>query len=141
MHNIEAVGGNGKERHPGSPPWAFSLTPAKKRDFGALRTKRNDPLFVGGLRGKTHFPSALTRNKCRRVSKLRATKDATARTAWRIKVHFPKTFSLSESSAGYVSALLQRYAEEKPTELGDLALGRSIVCFVIDVGRGRSIRR
>jgi hypothetical protein len=49
-----------------------------------------------------------------------------------LKVHFPKTFSLTEPSAGYVSALLQRYSEEKLTDAGDLVGAQH--CFVIDVG-------
>jgi hypothetical protein len=49
-----------------------------------------------------------------------------------LKVHFPKTFSLDADAGGYVSALLQRYSEEKLASPEE-AVG-SAYCFVIDVG-------
>jgi len=49
-----------------------------------------------------------------------------------LKVHFSKTFTLDAASAGIVSAVLQRYAEDKISG-GDEIVG-SQYCFVIDVG-------
>lgn len=49
-----------------------------------------------------------------------------------VKLHFPKTFSLNPESAGYVSALLQRYTEEKLVENGELMFAN--YCTIIDIG-------
>lgn len=49
-----------------------------------------------------------------------------------LKVHFSKTFPLGLDGAGYVSAVLQRYAEDKLLEDDDVV--GSQFCSVIDVG-------
>ncbi len=48
-----------------------------------------------------------------------------------LKLHFPKTFSLSEDAAGYVSAILQEYFRTCFAAEGE-AYGP--YCFVLDVG-------
>jgi hypothetical protein len=48
-----------------------------------------------------------------------------------IKLHFPRTFSLTEDSAGYVSAVLQEYFKVHFNEEGEVY---APYCFVIDVG-------
>ena len=52
-----------------------------------------------------------------------------------LKVHFSRTFPLTDVSAGYVAAVLQRYAEDKLIE-GDEIVGPTY-CFVVDIGSGR----
>ncbi len=49
-----------------------------------------------------------------------------------LKVHFSRTFPLTDVSAGYVSAVLQRYAEYKLIQ--DDEIVAPTYCFVIDVG-------
>ena len=49
-----------------------------------------------------------------------------------LKVHFSKTFPLNQDGAGYVSAVLQRYTEDKLLD-GDEAVS-SQFCPVIDIG-------
>ena len=51
-----------------------------------------------------------------------------------LKIHFSRTFPLTEVSGGYVAAVLQRYAEDKLIE-GDEIVGPAY-CFVIDIGSG-----
>ena len=48
-----------------------------------------------------------------------------------LKVHFPRTFPLTNVSAGYVAAVLQRYVGDK---LIDDEIVAPTYCFVIDVG-------
>ena len=49
-----------------------------------------------------------------------------------LKVHFSRTFPLTDVSAGYVAAVLQRYVADKLIG-GDEIVGPSY-CFVIDIG-------
>ena len=49
-----------------------------------------------------------------------------------VKVHFSRTFPLTNVSAGYVSAVLQRYTEDKLIE--DAEIVAPTYCFVIDIG-------
>jgi hypothetical protein len=49
-----------------------------------------------------------------------------------MKLHFSKTFSLDEDAAGYVSALLQRYSEDKLVEHGEMVATN--YCAIVDVG-------
>lgn len=48
-----------------------------------------------------------------------------------IKLHFPRTYSLSQDGAGYVSAILQRWCEHTQNEDGTVS---GSLCRVIDVG-------
>ncbi len=48
-----------------------------------------------------------------------------------LKLHFPRTFSLTEDSAGYVSAILQEWSK---THLADEGAVNGSMCPVIDVG-------
>lgn len=48
-----------------------------------------------------------------------------------IKLHFPKTFSLSDDSAGYVSAILQEYFRVNFYDDGEVY---APYCFVVDIG-------
>jgi hypothetical protein len=47
-----------------------------------------------------------------------------------VKIHFPRTFPLSESSAGYVSAVLQEWCKTYIPDDGNVF---APLCFVIDV--------
>ncbi len=49
-----------------------------------------------------------------------------------VKLHFSRTFPHSDVSAGYVSAVLQRYSEDKLASVDEVA--SPSYCFVIDVG-------
>ena len=49
-----------------------------------------------------------------------------------MKVHFSRTFPLTNDSAGYVSAVLQRYTEDKLIE--DAEIVAPTYCFVIGIG-------
>jgi hypothetical protein len=48
-----------------------------------------------------------------------------------LKLHFPRTFPLGDSGAGYVSALLQEYTKTYLTANGEAS---GALCPVIDVG-------
>lgn len=48
-----------------------------------------------------------------------------------LKLHFPRTFSLTEDSAGYVSAILQEWSKD---HLADEGAANGGMCCVIDVG-------
>lgn len=49
------------------------------------------------------------------------------------KLHFPRTFSLTEESAGYVSSVLQEYCKARLIDDEEVY---GPYCFVIDVGSG-----
>ena len=51
-----------------------------------------------------------------------------------LKVHFSRTFPLTDASAGYVAAILQRYAQDKLIGVDEI-VGPSY-CFVVDIGSG-----
>jgi hypothetical protein len=55
-----------------------------------------------------------------------------------VKVHFSRTFPMTDASAGYVAAVLQRYSEDKLID-GNEVVG-SDYCFVIDVGSGNACK-
>lgn len=51
-----------------------------------------------------------------------------------IKLHFPRTFSISDESAGYLSAVLQEWAK---INLPDDGAPSGVHCYVIDIGASR----
>ena len=48
-----------------------------------------------------------------------------------MKIHFPKTHQLNEQSAGYVSAMLQEWAQVHMQDEGEVS---GVLCGVVDVG-------
>lgn len=51
-----------------------------------------------------------------------------------VKLHFPRTFSLTEKTSGYVSALLQEWHK---THQPDNGMPHGPICYVVDVGAKR----